>query len=45
MPRHARRSARLTHKPAIEMVVQTRSLAKARGALLDGRLEVAVVDL
>jgi CheY-like chemotaxis protein len=35
----------LTHKPDIELVAQDGSLAEAREALLDGRLDVAVVDL
>ena len=35
----------LTHKPDIEVVAQAGSLAEAREALLDGRLDVAVVDL
>jgi two-component system response regulator DesR len=35
----------LSHKPDIEVVAQAGSLAEAREALLERRLDVAVVDL
>jgi DNA-binding NarL/FixJ family response regulator len=35
----------LTREPDLEVVAQAGSLAEARGALLDGRLDVAVLDL
>jgi DNA-binding NarL/FixJ family response regulator len=35
----------LSHKPDLEVVAQAGSLAEAREALLEGRLDVAVVDL
>jgi DNA-binding NarL/FixJ family response regulator len=35
----------LSHKPDIEVVAQAGSLAEAREALLEGHLDVAVVDL
>jgi DNA-binding NarL/FixJ family response regulator len=35
----------LSHKPDLEVVAQAGSLAEAREAILEGRLDVAVVDL
>jgi DNA-binding NarL/FixJ family response regulator len=35
----------LSHEPDLEVVAQTGSLAEAREALVEGRLDVAVVDL
>jgi DNA-binding NarL/FixJ family response regulator len=35
----------ISHEPDLEVVAQAGSLAQARGALVDGRLDVVVLDL